>query len=137
MDGRGRPPRIYAPDDEPLDRRVVSRGPDLELWQGPTCHACWTRDEVVGYPSFWPSVIRWLESGMREDLRPLLDGSWMTRWPPDRVRVDLPPPRVQGFDEVFCLIGERLDGKDEAKPARIDPNPTIAPGTIRKDEVSR
>jgi hypothetical protein len=182
-------PRTYTPGDEPLDRRVVSRGPDLELWQGPTCHACWTRDEVVGYPSFWPSVNRWLETGMREDLRQLLDELWMTRLPPDPVRVNLPPPRVRGFDEMFRRIGDgldsevdakvdravqntercaehcdergafggvvslrcmrraghcgrhsyretearRLDEKETKKPARIDPTPTIAPGTIRKD----
>ena len=124
-------PRTYAPGDEPLDRRIVSRGPDLELWQGTVCHAVWTRDDVAGHPSFWFHVVTWLDSGLQKDLRPLLDGSWeaLPARPPAR-RVELPPPRVEGFGEVFRRIGERLDG---AKPARIDPLPTIAPGTICKD----
>jgi hypothetical protein len=122
-------PRTYAPGDEPLDRRVVSRGPDLELWQGTTCHAVWTRDEVIGHPSFWPAVTLWLETGRRNDLQTLINGSWAELAPPP-TRVELPPARVQGFSEVFVHIGERIDG---AKPARIDPLPTIAPGTICKD----
>ena len=71
-------PRTYAPGDEPLDRRIVSRGPDLELWQGATCHAVWTRDEVVGHPSFWPSVVRWLETGLTEDREICLESLWQS-----------------------------------------------------------
>ncbi len=153
-------PRTYPVGDEPLDRRIVSRGPDLELWQGTTCHAVWTRDEVVRCPSFWPLVNRWLETGMLAYLRHLIDGSWANRFfavceytddeirdrikrlyganpariDPDPVRVELPSPRVQGFGEVFRRIGERMDGE---KPARIDLNPTVAPGTVRRHECEK
>jgi hypothetical protein len=69
-------PRKYIPENEPLDRRIISRGPDLELWQGTVCHAVWVRDDVVTHEAFWPQVVAWLDSGMRRDLRPLLDGTW-------------------------------------------------------------
>ncbi len=81
-----------------------------------------------------------LDSGwMRDKLTAVVGTSGCTKRHAERaastppMRVELPPPRVHGFDEMFRRIGDRIDDIAVEKPAHVDLNPTIAPGTIRSE----